>query len=76
MARGSILERTRKNNKGEKVGTGHYSVIVSYNDSDGKRKQIWKSAQSRRQAEKLRTQLLASVDKGCSPTTKAQRRNF
>ena len=39
-------------------------MIVSYNDSEGKRKQIWKSAQSRRQAEKLRTELLASIDNG------------
>ena len=64
MARGSIIERARKNDKGEKVGTGHYSVIVSYNDMDGKRKQIWKSAPSMRQAEKLRTKLLSSVDNG------------
>jgi len=64
MARGSIIERTRKNQKGEKVGTGHYAVIVSYNDADGKRKQIWKSAPSMRQAEKLRTKLLSTVDNG------------
>ena len=39
-------------------------MVVSYKDADSKRKQIWKSAQSMRQAEKLRTQLLSSVDNG------------
>ena len=57
MARGCIRERTTKS---ETV----YDVIVSYKDATGKRKQIWKTRPSFRQAEKLKNQLLSEVDLG------------
>jgi len=53
MARGSIVERGNS-----------YRVRVSYQGQDGKRRQITKTAASKRQAEKVRTVLLAEVDKG------------
>jgi cellobiose-specific phosphotransferase system component IIA len=57
MARGSIRERQTKS---ETV----FDVIISYNDASRKRKQIWKTAPSFRQAEKLKNQLLSEVDSG------------
>jgi len=54
MARGSIFRRGNS-----------YSVKVPYKDTfDGKWKSIWRTAPSKRQAERLRTELLGEVDKG------------
>ena len=52
MARGSIKERGNS-----------YRIRVDYRDAHGNRRQISKTASSKRQAEKLRTQLLAEIDK-------------
>ncbi|MDO9333180.1 MAG: tyrosine-type recombinase/integrase [Dehalococcoidales bacterium] len=52
MARGSIVERGNS-----------YRVRISYQEN-GKRQMVTKTAPSRRQAEKLKTELLAEVDKG------------
>jgi len=54
MARGSIIQRGNT-----------YSVKVGYKDPvDGKWKSVWRTAPSKRQAERLRTELLAEVDRG------------
>lgn len=52
MARGSIV--TRGNS---------YRIMVSYFE-DGKRQQVTKTTHSKRQAEKLKTEMLAEIDKG------------
>lgn len=52
MARGSIVERGNS-----------YRVRISYQEN-GKRQMVTKTAPSRRQAEKLRTEMLGEVDKG------------
>jgi integrase len=51
MARGSIIPRGDT-----------YSVVVPYKDSTGKRRQVWRTARTKREAEKLRTELLSQVD--------------
>lgn len=54
MAQGSIIQRGKT-----------YSVKVPYKDpADGKWKSVWRTAPSKRQAERLRTELLAEIDKG------------
>ena len=53
MARGSITPRGNS-----------FRVRVSYQDDDGKRHMVTKTTSSIRQAEKLRTKMLAEIDKG------------
>ena len=54
MARGSIIPRGST-----------YSVKVPYKDpADGKWKSVWRTAPTKRQAERLRTELLAEIDRG------------
>lgn len=53
MARGSIVQRGNS-----------YRVMVSYTNEFGKRVQVTKTASSSPKAEKLRTALLAEIDKG------------
>jgi integrase len=54
MARGSIIKRSENS----------YRVMVSYTNEFGKRVQVTKTAPSPTKAEKLKTALLAEIDKG------------
>ena len=53
MASGSITQRGNS-----------FRVRVDYQDILGRRRQVSKTAHSKRQAQKLRTELLAEVDQG------------
>lgn len=63
MAKGSIIQRTRINEKGERV-KGSLAVKVGYRGADGKWHQVWRSAKTVREAERIRTKLLAEHDAG------------
>lgn len=76
MAQGSIIERSRPvvDAAGKPVldaggkpvleQTGSYRVAVSYVDGTGKRHQVVKTAHSKREAARVRNDLLAQADKG------------
>ena len=51
MARGSIIPRGDT-----------YSVVISFKDPTGKRRQVWKTAKTKREAERLRAEMLVQVD--------------
>jgi hypothetical protein len=53
MAKGSIIVR------GNSI-----SVKVSYKDSNGQWRQVWKAARSKTEADKLKAKLLVQVDEG------------
>jgi integrase len=59
MAEGKIIERQNRD------GSTSYQIIVPYRDRDtGKWKYIWRTTRGKRQAQALRTKLLAEVSKG------------